>query len=63
MNSRKSLCSFAKLSSMALDEFQQQVEPLFRGQARVKTIVRLVRLFEASEYLSDALHVSNSNTA
>ncbi len=57
MNSRKSLCSFAKLSSVPFDEFEQQVEPLLGSQARVEAIVRLVRLLEAPEDSGDALHV------
>ncbi len=56
MNSLKSLCSFAKLTSMPLDQFQQQIEPLFGRYARVEAIIRLIGLFETLENVSDSFH-------
>jgi hypothetical protein len=59
MNSLKSACSFAKSTPVPLDQFQQHREPVFRRKFSIELIIGLIRIFETTEYLNNAVHVKH----
>jgi len=59
MNSLKSVCSFAKISSVALHQFEQQVQPFLGREMSVEVIVGTFRLVERREQLRNSVHCWN----
>ena len=43
---------------MPLDQLQQHLEPVFRRQFSIELIIGLIRVFETTEYLNNAVHGS-----
>jgi hypothetical protein len=58
MNSLKSVCSFTKSTPVPLDQLQQHLEPVFRRKFSIELIVGLIRIFETTEHLNNAVHGS-----
>ena len=56
MNSLKSACSFAKSTPVPLYQFQQHLEAVFRRKFSIELIIGLIRIFETTEHLNNAVH-------
>jgi hypothetical protein len=58
MNSLKSACSFAKRTPVPLDQLQQHLEPVLRREFSIELIIGLIRIFETTKQLNNAIHAS-----
>src|SRR5438045_1797504 len=59
MNSRKSVCSFAKSSSVTLHQFEQQVQSFLGCEMSVEVIVGTFRFVKRREQLRNSFHCAN----